>query len=407
MMMKAEQFVLDAFWGFVTRSLYNLGEDFSSPKKTGETANHEKPPLPLGVLLMIASLIVTGACVAAVFLAIWYYFLGVVPAKMMVLSHNQDEAEELPKPSIWQLRRQISQFRFNLLRPSNREIMEGALYVFFMFNWLSDVVARLFSPGIHRGVVYVLAAMLLCPLQFIATGLSIKFPSLFSPPRGPLTEPSSEKGEKAPSPPTVRKPAPRLPVKQRVRAVLYCYTWLAPTTVIWALAGELVKIPPLALSQTYSLKERVHSMEVLYALSGPSLRALLLDSALVFLVWVTGWLLLILPTTIAMRRTHASLADFSDAVVPPDEAIRGRTDLVEGKFLGAFEALRTVSFRQVARVMVFCGPAYCIMQVIKSVGLGALVLWVKIMEDRYGSTEQYMGFWETLGWFFQRVVFRN
>lgn len=70
MMMKAEQFVLDAFWGFVTRSLYNLGEDFSSPKKTGETANHEKPPLPLGVLLMIASLIVTGACVAAVFLAV-------------------------------------------------------------------------------------------------------------------------------------------------------------------------------------------------------------------------------------------------------------------------------------------------------------------------------------------------
>ena len=69
-MIKAGEFVFDAFYAFVTRSLHNLGEDFSSLEKPYQTVNHEKPPLPLGVLLMFAGLIATGACVANVFLVV-------------------------------------------------------------------------------------------------------------------------------------------------------------------------------------------------------------------------------------------------------------------------------------------------------------------------------------------------
>lgn len=290
--------------------------------------------------------------------------------------------------------------------------MQGALYVFFMFNWLSDIVVLPFSSaGLHKSIVYVLAAILLCPLQFIATSLSMKFPSLFSPPRVSLHWQSLEKGQKAPAPPSVEEPIPCMPAKQRVLSVLHFYLdfyrWLLPTTLLWAAACELAKLPPLALSRAYSLKDRAQSMEGLYALSGASLRSLLLDSALVFLVHVAACVLFILPTTIAMRRTHASLKHLSSSVVPPDEPIRGRTVLGERKFLGLFEALRTFSSRQAARMVLNYGVAYCVLQVIKSVGFGALVLWIKIMEDRYGSTEQYLGFWETLVWFCQRVVFWN
>lgn len=335
----------------------------------------------------------------------------------MVLSHSQDSREvslcqklriigsandtqERPEPKIWHVRWQISQFRFNLLESSNRNVIRGALYAFFMSSWLSDVIAWPFSPGLHRSVVYVLAALLLCPLHFIATGLSIKSPPLFSPPRAPGIWQGSEKGEKAPAPPTVEEPVPRW------STLLYdLYCWLLPTTLLWATACELAKLPPLTLSRAYSLKERVQSMVVLYDLSGPSLRTLLLDSALVFLVYLAACLLLILPTTIAMRRVHASLARFSKAVVPPDEMIRGRTELVEKKYLGAFEALRTFSLRQLPRMMLICGTVYCVMQAIKLIGLGMLVLGFKLMENMYGSTEQYLGFGETFVWYFQRAVF--
>ncbi|MCJ1469470.1 hypothetical protein MMC07_008103 [Pseudocyphellaria aurata] len=418
-MIKASDFVLDAFWALLTRSLDNLGEDFSSPpKRPSDTADHEKPPLPVGILLMFLGLIVTGAFIAGLYLTIWYYFLGVVPTKMMVLSQNHDDTEELPKPRIWQLRRQISQFRFNVLALNNRELMQGALYVFFMFNWLSDIVAMPFSSaGLHKSIVYVLAAILLCPLQFIATSLSMKFPSLFSPPRVSLHGQSLEKGQnlekgqKAPSPPSVEEPKPCMPTKDRFLSVLHYfldfYRWLLPTTLLWAAACELAKLPPLALSRAYSLKDRAQSNDVLYALSGASLRSLILDSALVFLVYVGACVLLILPTTIVMRRTHASLKHLSNSVVPPDEPIRGRTVLGERKFLSGFEALRTFSSRQAARMALHYGVAYCVLQVIKSVGFAALVLWIKIMEDRYGFMEQYLGFWETLIWVCKRVVFWN
>lgn len=110
-MTKASEFVLDAFWAFLTRSLDNLGEDFSSPpKRPNDSPNHEKPPLPLGILLMFLGLIVTGAFIAGLFLTVslsgalrlgasliemqvWYYFLGVVPTRMMVLSQSHDDTE--------------------------------------------------------------------------------------------------------------------------------------------------------------------------------------------------------------------------------------------------------------------------------------------------------------------------
>lgn len=283
--------------------------------------------------------------------------------------------------------------------------MQGALYVFFIFNWLSDVVARPFSPGLHQSVVYVLAAMVLCPLQLVATALSIPFPSLFSPQRAALNRPSPEKGEKAPSPSTVKDPVPRLPRKRLFLAILEIYRWQLPTIVLWATACELAKLPPLALSRVYSLKNRVQSMEVHYALSDPSLHSLLLDLALVFLVYAVACLVLILPTTIAMRRTHASWNHFSERIEPVDESIRGRTDIAEREYLGLFEALRTFSWSQAARIVASYGPAYCVMQVVKSVGFGVLLLWIKFMESQYGSTEQYMGIWKTLLWFFQHLLF--
>lgn len=283
--------------------------------------------------------------------------------------------------------------------------MQGALYVFFMFNWLSDIFVQPFSSGAPKSVVYVVAAILLCPLQFVATSLSMKFPSLFSPPRTPLFWQSAEKEEKAPAP-AAEEPIRRFSAKQYFSMALECYRWLLPTTLLWATACELAKLPPLALSRAYSLKERVQSTEEL-VLSSPSHHTLFLDSALVFLVYAAACLLVILPTTIVMRRTHASLKLLSNAVVPPDEPIRGRTDLAERKFLGVFEALRTFSSRQAARMLLAYGTAYCVMQVIKAVGFGVLVLWIKIMENQYGSTEQYMGFWQTVLWFCKSLVAWN
>lgn len=276
--------------------------------------------------------------------------------------------------------------------------MQGALYVFFMFNWLSDIFVQPFSSGVPKSVVYVIVAILLCPLQFMATSLSMKFPSLFSPPRTLLFRQSAEKEEKAPAP-TAEEPIPRFSAKQYFFIALDGYRWLLPTTFLWATACELAKLPPLALSRAYSLKERAQSMEELHVLSSPAHHTLLLDSALVFLVYVAACLLVVLPTTIVMRRTHASLNILSNAVVPPDEPIRGRTVLPERKFLGLFEALRTFSSRQAARMLLAYGAAYCVMQVIKAIGFGALLFWIKIMEDQYGSTEQYMGFWQTALWF--------
>lgn len=452
---KASELALVGFWDFLHTLLANLGEDFSSQKQTSSgTATHEKPPLPLGMLLKFASLIAIGVCCSLVFLAVsvsralrvrcladpsqfWYYFLGVVPTKIMVLSNNQDDTEvsrlkglaksgnntwKLPKPKIWHLRRQISHFRFNLLRPSDRDFIVGSLHAFMMFNWVSDTIVRALpiSSSFHKSVVYVLLAILLCPLQLLATSLSMRFPPLFSPSRAALNGQGLEKEEKAPSSPTVKEPkkekAPSQPgagkklnrvlVKQLFLALLSIYCWLFPITLLWATACELAKVAPLALSRTYSLKDRAQ-WEALFAISGSSLCTLLSDSALVFLVYVASCLVFILPTSIAMRRIHASLHYFSNAVVPPDESIRGRTLLAENKYLGVFEALRTFSSRQAARMVLLYGTAYCVMQVIKSVGFIILMWGVQIVQYGYGPSEQYMGFWETIGWFFRRVLFRN
>ncbi|MCJ1422828.1 hypothetical protein MMC29_000708 [Sticta canariensis] len=407
-MFNLSEFVSDAFKLFVLRSLANLGEtrspaiireDFSTPKTPNDSASHEKPPQPLGMLLMFFGILLTGLCVSALFLANWHYFLGVVPIKIMVFSPNEDDTEDLPKPRIWQLRRQISQFRFNLLKRSDKELMLWALYVFFLFNWLSDIVTMpfslLFPPGLHKSVEYVLAAILLCPLQLIATTLSMKVQPLFSPPQPLFSEQISEKDQKEPSKSIAKAPNFFLPL---LSGFGWYYRWLLPTTLLWATACELAKLPPLALSRTFSLNDRVNSKE--------PLRTLLLDSAAVFLVYVAACLLFVLPTTIAMRRTHASLCYLSDTVMPPDEPIRERTVLKDNKFLGVFEALRTFRSHTAARLVLVYSSAYCVMQVIKAIGFGVLVLWIKIIEERYGSTDEYMGFWDTLVWFFRRVIFR-
>ena len=278
--------------------------------------------------------------------------------------------------------------------------MFWTLYVFFLFNWLSDIITMpfslLFSPGLHKSIEYILAAILLCPLQLIATTLSMKLQPPFSPP-GPLfSEKSSEKEKKEPSQLTAKASK----VFSLLLSVFGCYyRWLLPTTLLWATACELAKLPPLALSRTFSLHDRVNSEE--------PLRTLLLDSAVVFLVYVAACVLFILPTTIAMRRTHASLCNLFDTVEPPDEPIRGRTVLKDKIFLGIFEAVRTFSSYQAARLVLVYSSAYCVLQVIKAIGFGVLVLWIKTIEERYGSTDQFMGFWETLIWFFRRGVFRN
>lgn len=291
-----------------------------------------------------------------------------------------------------------------------------------MFNWLSDtyVHALPISSSLHKSVVYVLAAILLCPLQLLATALSMSFPPLFSPSRASLNGQGLEKEEKAPSPTTVEKPKEekassqpgagkkptRVVAKELSLALLSIYRWLIPITLLWATTCELAKVAPLALSRTYSLKDRAEWDE-LFALSGPSLRTLLFDSALVFIFYAASCLVFILPTSIAMRRTHASLHYFSNAVVPPDEPIRGRTNLAKKTYLGVFEALRTFSWRQTPRMVLSCGTAYCVMQVIRSIGFIFLMWGIQIMQHGYGPTEQYMGFWETIVWYFRRVLFWN
>lgn len=68
---KASELALVGVWDFLHTLLANLGEDFSSQKKTsGGNANHEKPPLPLGMMLKFATLIAVGVGCSLVFLAV-------------------------------------------------------------------------------------------------------------------------------------------------------------------------------------------------------------------------------------------------------------------------------------------------------------------------------------------------
>lgn len=71
-MISLSEFVSDAFRAFVIRSLANLGEDFSTPKKQYDSANHnhEKPPVPLGMLLMLVGIVLTGVCTTTLFGAV-------------------------------------------------------------------------------------------------------------------------------------------------------------------------------------------------------------------------------------------------------------------------------------------------------------------------------------------------
>lgn len=71
-MISLSEFVSDAFRAFVIRSLANLGEDFSTPKKQHDSVNHnhEKPPLPLGMLLMFVGIVLTGVCMTTLFSAV-------------------------------------------------------------------------------------------------------------------------------------------------------------------------------------------------------------------------------------------------------------------------------------------------------------------------------------------------
>ena len=78
-MFNLSEFVSDAFKLFALRSLANLGETRSSasfgeglstPKRPNDSASHEKPPRPLGMLLIYFGIILTGICMSALFLAV-------------------------------------------------------------------------------------------------------------------------------------------------------------------------------------------------------------------------------------------------------------------------------------------------------------------------------------------------
>lgn len=201
---------------------------------------------------------------------------------------------------------------------------------------------------------------------------------------------------------------------QLIRIVARIYTWLAPVTILWAVAVEVSKEGALRLSRQLSLAQYAYTKSLLSDMSNTELSLVAVQGACVLAVYVLLWASFALPATISMRRMHASesifeMPEFKLEAVSIDNSIRSKTDLKETQRPTFASALQTFSLRSYRRLLVHYARWFFVLALLFPFGL--TLTWIMVSEvhtalgfDAAKSPYQYMGFWASLFLYSKRAV---
>ena len=292
------------------------------------------------------------------------------------------------------------------------------IYAFFMCSWLETQLISLataFLPplDVGRHILCVVCAVLLCPVQFLATMAVLGTTRTAKPKydKTPMDEKPKEdesKDEKSIDDPSKKDSTPS-PRSGRYAILAICgsiiarlYKWLAPITLWWAVSVELSKLGTLRLSRYLSLTQYANDPSLIEDTGSVAIKA-----ACVLAVFISTWLSLALPATIAMRRVHASFTLFDDPTtlehVPIDDRIRNQTNCVEDEFLSGPSAWRSLSWKSYRKLLVVYGTSFFLLALVAvgcmQLGLTMIGLSLEALVEGLGDSSDYLGWWASLGWY--------
>lgn len=284
-----------------------------------------------------------------------------------------------------------------------------------MCHWLQIQLlswsTRYFSTNdLTRLILFVVTAVLLCPVQVIATGSTVgttrtgtvKNQKTAKKEDHSKTEKTTESKDSQPRP----KQTALAALAALLRAVGRFYTLFSPVTALWAVSTAISKEGALRLSRFFALAPYARNFALLHTLSSSSVLLVIAEAAAVLALYVLLWTLLALPATIGMRRMHASCSILDEfdpqQFIPIDEHIRNKTDLADRRSLGFAQAWGSFGRRAYRKLLVKYAASFFTLLVAAAMGMYILM---HMLETLYGTLrvdgrtfpEGYEGCWKSLG----------
>lgn len=388
----------DFLWIFLRGLLQALGEQFPSERSTIEDGGlkgaSEKVILPWKLMLLHGFTVVAINVGMLGFVVVWEHFINVVPARIMVF--GPDDATKTrhgnKNPDVKE-NEEKGPDESNA-PPQVNSIFENwhwlPIYFFFLFSWaqgglVSLVTAYLPVSDLGRHLLSIGIALLLCPVQFVATLTSSYTAFSQKKTRATAAEKNSSKDPREDSPPGERMSKTAIAVLL-LRATAALYSWLAPITLVWASSVELSKGCALKLSRSLSLTHYASGDNLHFRRSVSELGTVSTKLAMVLALYVSIWVALTLPTTIVLRRVHAS--EWSETL---GRAIRRETQApkpILPTYLAAWRGFARAPYRRLLYVYACATPLLLL------VGAGGISLCLTALV--YSDTAGYMGFWDSL-----------